>query len=165
MNNIEPFVIRGGLEIRGDGFELRLRGPSRAGRVALASVLQLTLAQGVRRVYEMQFVFRTRGFEQLPEPRALRPRVAGEVEHDGNAFRQQGADVGRQRILKPGGVLDEYLYVGDLAGEQPTDGASGSSCCYIALIVVNDFCHPANKNSYVQCARCPRCDHSRQSGV
>ena len=119
MNNVEPFIIGGRLEICGDGFELCICCPGRAGRKVLASVLKLTFAQGIRRVYEMQFMFSIRGFKQLPKPRALRCRVAGKVEHDRNAFCQQRADMSGQSILESGGVLDESWYVSNLARKQP----------------------------------------------
>src|SRR4029450_11180989 len=77
----------------GHGLELRICRPSRSGRQVPASLPELTLARGIRRVDEVQLVLDMRALEELPEPRTLRLRVAGKVEYDGNPFRQNGADV------------------------------------------------------------------------
>jgi hypothetical protein len=67
-DDVERFVVRWRLEIQSDGVELRIRRPRSAGRQVLRSILQLTLAQFVRRVDEVQLVLDMRALEHLPEP-------------------------------------------------------------------------------------------------
>src|ERR1041384_5525432 len=117
-DDIELLVLRGRLKVNGDRLELRLRGPGGARWKPLASVLQLALAHGVGRVDVVQLVPDIRVLEYAPEPRALRPGVAGKVEHDRQALRQERAHVWRQRALQPGGALDEARDVGDLTRKQ-----------------------------------------------
>jgi len=83
-----------------------------------ASRFELTLARGIRRVDEVQFVLDVRALEELPEPRTLRLCVAGKVEYDGKTLRQNGADVRGGGVLQPRGAIDEPGHVGDLAGKE-----------------------------------------------
>ena len=83
-----------------------------------ASLPQLTLAEGIGRVDEVQLVLDIRALEQLPEPGTLRLCVAGKVEDHGNASRQNGADVCGEGVPQPRGALEEPGYVGDLAGKE-----------------------------------------------
>src|SRR5262249_45665683 len=92
------------------------RRPRRIGRQVLAPVPELALAKGVGRVDEVQFVLGVRALEHSAEPRALNPRVAGKVEYDGQALRQERAHVWLERVPQSGGVLDESRNIEDLAG-------------------------------------------------
>src|SRR4030095_5917680 len=56
--------------------------------------------------------------EQLAEPCSLRSRIAGKVENDSDAVRQERTHVRPERVLQPGRVLDESRDVGDLARKQ-----------------------------------------------
>jgi len=56
--------------------------------------------------------------DQLAKPRTLRPGIAEEIEHDGDAFRQKSTNVWRGRVLQPRRALHESLNVSDLAGKK-----------------------------------------------
>src|SRR6266508_2922805 len=77
IDDIKPFFVRGRLEICGDRFELCIRCPGAAKRKVLASFSQLTLAQGIRCVQNMELMLGIRALKQPAKPRALRLRVAG----------------------------------------------------------------------------------------
>jgi len=83
-----------------------------------ASLPELTPAHGIRRVDVVQLVLDMRALEELTEPRTLRLCVAGKVEYDGNAFRQNSADVRGEDMPQPGGALEEPGHVGDLPGKE-----------------------------------------------
>ena len=115
VNDIEAFVFGRRLKVRRDGVELRLRGPGSAAGEVLASFLELTLAQSVRSVDEVQLMPGVRVFEDCAEPSPLRLRVAGEVEDDGDALGEERAHVWLERTPESRGVLDEIRDVDDLA--------------------------------------------------
>jgi hypothetical protein len=81
----------------------------------LTPIPKLTFAQGVRRIYKMQFMRNIRALEYSTEPRALRLRIARKVEYYGNPLRQERANVWLERILQSGRALDESWYISDLA--------------------------------------------------
>jgi len=81
----------------------------------LTPILELTFAQSVRRVYKVQFMRNVRALAYSMEPRTLRLCIRGKVEYDGNTFRQESANVWRQRVVQTGRALDESRYVSDLA--------------------------------------------------
>src|SRR6476646_9011724 len=87
-DDVERFIARWRLEIESNGVELRICRPRRAGRQVLRSVLELTLAQFIRRVDEVQLVLDMRALEHFPEPGPLHARVARKVENDRNTLRQ-----------------------------------------------------------------------------
>src|SRR4029079_14916955 len=104
--------------IASNGVELRICRPGSAGRQKLRSVLELTLAHFIRRVDEVKLVLDMRALEHLPKPGPLRPRVARKVENDRNTLRQDGANVGRDRMPYARRACHQTGYVGDLAGEE-----------------------------------------------
>jgi hypothetical protein len=59
-----------------------------------------------------------RALEYSTEPCTLRLCIRRKVEYNGNAFRQEGANVWRERILQAGRALDESRYISDLARKQ-----------------------------------------------
>jgi hypothetical protein len=63
----------------------------------------------------MQFMLSMRALEYSTEPRTLRLGIARKVEDDGNALRQERANVWLERILQSGRALDESRYISDLA--------------------------------------------------
>src|SRR5215475_7630702 len=71
-DDVEVFIHRRRLEVRGDRFELRIGGPRRASRQALAPQPELALAQGVGRVDEVQLVADVHALQDSTEPCALR---------------------------------------------------------------------------------------------
>src|SRR6187551_2974787 len=117
-NDVERFVVGWRLEIQSDGVELRLRRPRSAGRQVLRSILQLTLAQFVRRVDEVQLVRDIRALEHLPEPGPLRPGVAGEVENDRHPLRQHGANVRRYGMSQARRAVQDTGHIGDLTRKE-----------------------------------------------
>src|SRR5262245_53503826 len=98
-DDVEPLLRQWRLEICRDGVELRFRRPRSARREMLGSLLELTLAHGVRRVDKVQLMLRVGTLEQLAEPRTLRSRIAGKIEDDGDALRQERTHVWSQRVL------------------------------------------------------------------
>lgn len=68
--------------MHGDSVELGLRRPGSARTQASASLGELTFAQVVRGVQEVQFVLDIRALEHMAEPPTLRLRVTGKVEND-----------------------------------------------------------------------------------
>ena len=81
-NDGEVFFVGGCLEVRRDGIEVGVRGPGRARGQPCASLSQLTLAELVRSVDEMQFMLGVRALEEFPEPLTLSSGIAGKVEND-----------------------------------------------------------------------------------
>jgi hypothetical protein len=63
----------------------------------------------------MQFMVNIRALEYSTEPRTLRLCIGRKVEYDGNAHRQESANVRLERILQSGRALDESRYISDLA--------------------------------------------------
>src|SRR6478672_431999 len=59
-----------------------------------------------------------RALDQLAKPLTLRLGSGCEIKHDGDPFRQESANVGRERVLQSRVALDECLNVGDLARKQ-----------------------------------------------
>src|SRR5688572_25248752 len=59
-----------------------------------------------------------RALEYSAKPRTLRFRIAGKVEHDGNAFRQEGANVRREGVPQPRRAVHESGYISDLARKE-----------------------------------------------
>src|SRR6476646_10206775 len=60
-------------------------------------------------------MFHIRGLDDSAEPCALRSRICRKVEYDGNAFRQESANVRRERIVQQGRPLHVSRYIGNLA--------------------------------------------------
>ena len=80
----------------------------------LAPLPELTFAQSIRRIYKVQFMLGMGPLEQLTEPGTLRFGIAGKVEDDGDALRQESTHVWRKRVLQSGRALDESRYIRDL---------------------------------------------------
>jgi hypothetical protein len=78
-----------GLEIRRDSVELGVRCPSGAWGKPFASLLELALASIIRCIDEVQLVFGVCAFKQVAEPGSLVSCIAGEVEDDRHASRQE----------------------------------------------------------------------------
>src|SRR5687767_9601218 len=66
----------------------------------------------------MQLMLDLRVLEYSAEPRTLRVCIARKVEYDGNALRQDGANVRREGVPQPRRAIDESRYISDLAGEE-----------------------------------------------
>src|SRR5688572_33027644 len=62
-DDFEAFLLRWRLEVRGHGIEIRIRGPRRVRRQVPAAMFELTLAEVVRRVYEVQLMLDTGALE------------------------------------------------------------------------------------------------------
>ena len=91
-NDIELLILSRRLEIGCDCIELSFLSPSGAGRQGFASLPQLTLTEIIGSVYEVQFVFDVGALKEPSKPLALRPSVAGKVEDDRHAPRQEIPD-------------------------------------------------------------------------
>src|SRR5215471_6452099 len=59
-----------------------------------------------------------RTLDQLAKPCTLRPGSGCEIEHDRDPFRQESANVGRERVLQSRITVHEGRNVSDLAGKQ-----------------------------------------------
>ena len=117
-DDVESFVLRWRLKIDRHCLELRICRPWRSGRQWPAPLPELTLADGIRRVDEVQLVPDVRELEDFPEPCALRPGIARKIEYDGNAFRQDRADMWRDGVPQPQRAVEEPGHVGDFAGKE-----------------------------------------------
>jgi hypothetical protein len=62
-------------------------------------------------------MFNVGALDYLTEPCALRLCIRRKVEDDGNAFRQESANVWRERIVQTARAFDESRYISDLAGK------------------------------------------------
>lgn len=117
-NDVEVLILSGRLEIGGDCIELSFRGPGGAGRQRFASLPQLTLAEIIGSVYEVQLVFDVGALNEPSKPLALRPSVAGKVEDDRHSPRQEILDEARQGGSHSGGAFDEVLDAENFVGIQ-----------------------------------------------
>lgn len=86
-HDIESFIVCRCLKVTRDQIEFRIGRPCRTGGKPRTALSQLTFAEIVRGVDVVQFVLDAGAFEQIPKPLPLIPRVAREIEHDGNAAR------------------------------------------------------------------------------
>lgn len=84
----------------------------------LASILELTLSDGIWCIDEVQFMTDFRALEQFTKPCTLRLCVAWKIEDNGNAFRQESTNVWRESLFQPRRALNESRYVHNLAGIQ-----------------------------------------------
>src|SRR5437667_8250623 len=66
----------------------------------------------------MQFVLNLCAFDQFAKPRPLCFRGGCEIEHDGDPFRQENANVWRECVLQSRVPVHECWNVGDLARKQ-----------------------------------------------
>jgi hypothetical protein len=66
----------------------------------------------------MQLVLDMSVLEDFPEPCTLRLCIAWKIEYHGNAFRQDGADVGRDGVPQPRRAVQEPGYVCNLARKE-----------------------------------------------
>ena len=64
----------------------------------------------------MQLMLNIRALEYSAEPRTLRLGIARKVEYDGDALRQECANVCLERFLQSGRALDVFRNISDLAG-------------------------------------------------
>jgi hypothetical protein len=92
-DDVELFILGWRLKVRIDSIKILVSAPEGVIGQPRASTAHLTLAQGVRCVYKVQFVLHIRTLDQLAKPRTLLLRVAGKIEHDGDTLRQEGANV------------------------------------------------------------------------
>jgi len=87
-------------------------------RQAPTSLAQLIFAEGVRGIYKVQFMLSIRTLNQFAKPCPLCLRGGSEIEDDGDALRQETANVWRERVLQSLITVHEGRDVGDLVRKQ-----------------------------------------------
>jgi hypothetical protein len=170
-DHVELFIVGWGLKIRSYGFKVRFARPGSTSRQSRAPLTKLTFAQGVGCVDEVQFMHDLRTLDQTAKPSTLRFSSSSEIEHHRDPLRQEGANVGRERVLQSGIALHKFRNAGDLAGIQRSQpivlhekkgafplgqlsGESGFSCRQVADLGGIGRLKPTNRRSC--CKSLPR---------
>src|SRR6185436_11639186 len=102
--------------------QLWLQSPLRSSReyqqAIPRSAHEADVCTSVGCVDEVQFMHDLRTLDQTAKPSTLRFSSSSEIEHHRNPLRQEGANVGRERVLQSGIALHKFRNAGDLAGIQ-----------------------------------------------